>query len=95
MAELQTATDYILTLPYDVPTYRMASLLCLLPAYQTILQNARQHEELFTPCHPEKISHEIFGQCLQDAQVMVADNTAILEYSQQLTRQVEEQFVGG
>jgi hypothetical protein len=72
----------------------MASLLCLLPAYQTILLTAHQYDRLFTPEHPQKISREVFGQCIQDAQTMVANNAAVSEYSLELTRAVEAQFAG-
>jgi farnesyl-diphosphate farnesyltransferase len=94
LSELQSATEYLLALPYAVTDYRMASLLCLLPAYQTILMAARQREHLFTDQHPQKISHAVFGQCIQDAQAMLTDNTAVWEYSQKLTREVYAQFEG-
>jgi hypothetical protein len=41
MGELCDATDYVLSLPYSVRGYRLASLLRLLPAYRTMLQNKR------------------------------------------------------
>ena len=94
MDELETATDYVLTLPYDAAGYRLASLLCLLPAYQTILLAAQQHETLFTGDHYAKISRGTFSQCLQDAQSMVADNDAILQYSRDLKNAVDATFDG-
>jgi farnesyl-diphosphate farnesyltransferase len=94
LTELQSATDYLLALPYEAADYRMASLLCLLPAYQTILMAAQQREHLFTDQHPQKISYAVFGQCIQDAQAMLTDNTAVWEYSQKLTRSVYAQFEG-
>ena len=94
LSELQSATDYILTIPYEVADYRMASLLCLLPAYQTILMAAQQHGSLFTNEHPHKISHAVFSQCIQDAQAMLTDNAAVCEYSQEVTRLVNAQFAG-
>ena len=94
LSELKSATRYVLTLPHEVPGYRMASLLCLLPAYQTILMAAQQHENLFTSEHPHKISHAVLGQCIQDAQAMLTDNGAIWEYSQELTDSVNAQFAG-
>jgi len=94
LSELQDACDYVLTVPYNLASYRMASLLCLLPAYQTILLTAHLHDNLFTPQHPQKISHEVFGQCIQDAQTMVTNNAAVSEYSLELTRAVEATFVG-
>jgi farnesyl-diphosphate farnesyltransferase len=94
LCELQDACDYVLAVPYNVASYRMASLLCLLPAYQTILLTARQSDHLFTPEHPQKISHEVFSQCVLDAQTMVTNNAAVSEYALELTRAVEAQFVG-
>ena len=94
MDELETATDYVLTLPYDAAGYRLASLLCLLPAYQTILLAAQQHETLFTDDHHVKISRETFSQCLQDAQSMMSDNDAILQYSRDLKNAVDATFDG-
>ena len=67
----------------------MAGLLCLLPAYQTILLAAQQQEKLFTTDHHVKISRQTMAQCLGDAQAIVADNVAIAAYSQQLERSVE------
>ena len=94
LSELQDACDYVLAVPYNLASYRMASLLCLLPAYQTILLTAHLHDNLFTPQHPQKISHEVFGQCIQDTQTMVTNNAAVSEYSLELTRAVEATFVG-
>ena len=68
LSELTFATEYTLGLPYLVTDYRLASLLCLLPAYQTIFLAARHHTDLFTTGHPRKISPETFQQCIQDAQ---------------------------
>jgi hypothetical protein len=92
LAELAVAVEYTLHLPYQVVDYRFASLLCLLPAYQTMLLAARQHEMLFTPGHPKKISRETFDRCIQDAQVMVTDNAAIRNYSQDLNSAIARQF---
>lgn len=87
--ELRDATDYVLALPYSAVGYRMASLLCLLPAYQTILLAAQQQEKLFTADHHVKISRQTMAQCLGDAQAIVADNEAVAAYGQQIERAVE------
>jgi len=82
MEDLDDATDYVLALPYRTAGYRMASLMCLLPAYQTILLAAQQQENLFTAEHHARISPQTMAQCLQDAQAMVADNEAVRAYRQ-------------
>jgi farnesyl-diphosphate farnesyltransferase len=92
LAELREATEYLLTLPYSAPGYRRAALLCLLPAYQTILSAARNQVVLFTPAHQIKISHQTMAQCLADAQAMLVDNQAIQRYSQRLEDEVRDQF---
>ena len=90
--ELRAATDYLLALPYRASGYRRASLLCLLPSYQTILLAAQRQENLFTPQHQFKISRLTMGQCLADSQKMLHDNEAILRYSRRLENQIRHQF---
>jgi hypothetical protein len=84
MDELEESVDYVLALPYNAAGYRMASLLCLLPAYQTLLLAAQRQEELFTPDHHVKISRDTMSQCLLDARSMLVDNDAILRYSREI-----------
>lgn len=90
--ELEDSVEYLLNLPYWAAGYRMASLLCLLPAYQTMLKAAQDQETLFTTDHQVKISREVMAQCLQDAQTMVVDNEAIREYSQDIRWAIETEF---
>ena len=92
MDELRDATDYVLALPYNAVGYRIASLVCLLPAYQTILLAAERHKELFTSDHKVKISRPTMFRCLQDAQAMVADNEAIVLYGRRVERAVSAAF---
>ena len=94
MGELRTSVDYVLALPYSAAGYRMASLLCLLPAYQTLLLAAQHHESLFTNDHRVKISRETLAQCMLDAQSMVTDNQAILQYSRIIESAVNASFNG-
>ncbi|NJL43284.1 MAG: squalene/phytoene synthase family protein [Pseudanabaena sp. SU_2_4] len=47
MSELNASVTYVTSIPYESPGYRLASLLCLLPAYQTILLAAQQHEIVY------------------------------------------------
>ncbi|HXV44220.1 MAG TPA: squalene/phytoene synthase family protein [Anaerolineae bacterium] len=90
--ELRDATAYLLSLPYSAPGYRMASLLCLLPAYQTLLLAAEQQEKLFTSQHQVKISHLTMSRCVLDARSMVKDNEAIGRYSRQLEQAIDATF---
>jgi hypothetical protein len=94
MRELRTSVDYVLALPYSAAGYRMASLLCLLPAYQTILLAAQRHERLFTRGHRVKISRETLAQCMLDARSMVADNDAVLQYSHNTESAINAAFNG-
>jgi farnesyl-diphosphate farnesyltransferase len=94
LAELRDATDYTLALPYEAAGYRMSSLLCLLPALQTILLAAQNQGMLFTARHPSKISRQTFLECIMDASNLVKNNGEILSYFQQLEQQVRLQFTG-
>ena len=91
-AELKMATEHVLALPYEAAGYRMAGLLCLLPAYETLMLAAQEHNQLFTPTHHVKISHQTMAQCLQWAQAMVGDNTAVEQYSRQHQQIIEQMF---
>jgi len=92
--ELERATDYIMTVPYMAAGFRTGSLLCLLPAYQTILLAVREQEKLFTAEHHVKISRQTLAQCLQDAQSMISDNDVILQYSQEVKGAIGSMFNG-
>ncbi|HID54766.1 MAG TPA: hypothetical protein EYP41_22355 [Anaerolineae bacterium] len=90
--ELEDSVNYILDLPYTAVGYRQASLLMLLPAYQTLLQAAQNHTSLFTPDHNVKISRQTMAQCLIDAQTLVSDNDALQTYSQAMHAQLDKAF---
>lgn len=77
---LHDAGSYLLGLPYAASGYRMASLLCLLPAYQTILLASRQMGSLFTSGHQLKIPRITMEECLTEATKMLNDNNAIRNY---------------
>lgn len=81
LADLRDATQYVLALPYRVTGYRIASLLCLFPAYQTMLRAAEQARKLFTADHNFKITRFTMLNCIRDARSLVNDNTAVLAYS--------------
>lgn len=90
--ELREATRYVLALPYDAVGYRIASLLCLLPAYQTLLQAAERQAKLFTAGHQVKISRMTMVKCIRDAITMAANNDGVLAYSQTAERTFEGLF---
>lgn len=86
--ELHDATEYVLALPYDAAGYRMASLMSLLPAYQTLLLAARRHDTLFTSAHHVKISRPTMAKCKWDAHAMLTDNDAVRRYSRRLEGEI-------
>jgi farnesyl-diphosphate farnesyltransferase len=86
--ELNTATKYVLALPKNVIGYRMATLLCLLPALQTNLLAAKQTDKLFTPDHRYKISRVTLSKCMVDARRMVQQDGQIRAYSQRVQTEV-------
>jgi farnesyl-diphosphate farnesyltransferase len=90
--ELSDSVQYLLDLPYTATGYRMASLLCLLPAYETLLVAAQRHETLFTVDHHVKISRQTMARCIQDAQAMLTDNEAIRQYSRRIRRAIGNEF---
>jgi farnesyl-diphosphate farnesyltransferase len=90
--ELREATDYVLALPYHAAGYRRASLLCLLPAYQTVLLAAQRHETLFTAQHAVKISKPTMARCLAESQTLLHSNDAIRRYSRRAEGAVMGQF---
>jgi len=90
--ELEDSVAYVLDLPYAARGYRTASLLCMLPAYQTILLAAQKNGSLFAADHAVKISRETMLQCVQDAQSLVDDNEGIIRYSQSRRGAVEGVF---
>jgi farnesyl-diphosphate farnesyltransferase len=87
--ELHDATEYVVALPYDAAGYRMASLMSFLPAYQTLLLAARQHDTLFASGHHVKISRATMAKCQWDAHSMLADNDAVIRYSRRLEDEID------
>jgi farnesyl-diphosphate farnesyltransferase len=87
--ELHDATEYVVALPYDAAGYRMASLMSLLPAYQTLLLAAKRHDTLFTPGHHVKISRPTMAKCQWDAHSMLTDNDAVIRYSRRLAGEID------
>lgn len=80
LQELRDATEYVLALPHHAKGYRRASLLCLLPAYHTMLSGARRAEAMFTADHRIKISRITIVRCISDADKIAGDNDLIQAY---------------
>jgi farnesyl-diphosphate farnesyltransferase len=95
LRELHTSTEYVLALPYSAIGYRMASLMCLLPAYQTLLAAANHHETLFTPEHSARMSRPAMVQCGWNARQMLGDNGAVLSYSRRLEAEIRSAMSNG
>lgn len=93
MTEINKSVYYVMDIPYEAVGYRLASLMCLLPAYQTLLLAAQQQEKLFTPEHCVKIPRSCLSKCMEDAKLMVRDNNLLLQYSQELADAVEVAFL--
>lgn len=75
--ELTFSKEYITTLPRECSGLRMASLVCLLPALETIKLAAFKSDSIFTKSHTLKISKPVFQNCLKIAKNIVSDNKAI------------------
>lgn len=82
--ELRGATSYVLDVPQRATGYRIASLMCLLPAYETVLSAAQRRTDLFTGEHQIKIERATMMRCIHDAVSMAADDDAIYRTSQGL-----------
>ena len=87
--ELHDAAEYVLALPYDAAGYRMASLMIMLPAYQTMLLAAKRHDTLFTSGHHVKISRPTLAKCQWDAHSMLTDNDAVRRYRRRLEGEID------
>jgi farnesyl-diphosphate farnesyltransferase len=89
--ELRDATEYVLALPHHAKGYRRASLLCLLPAYHTMLSGARRADAMFTADHQIKISRTTMIQCISDSDKIVDDNDLIQAYCVQMEGAISAQ----
>ena len=77
---LDEAAEYIGALPYQIKGVRQATLMCLLPAYKTILLAAEKSQTLFTKEHHIKISRMTLASCFEDAQLLAEDNQLLWKY---------------
>lgn len=91
--ELRDAVDYVLALPHHAAGYRQASLLCLFPAYYTMLNAARHQETLFTSGHQVKISRTTIAECISDSRKVLFDDHAIRQYCSRIENTIY-QLVG-
>jgi farnesyl-diphosphate farnesyltransferase len=92
VSELRDATEYVRSIPTEAMGYRIACLVCLLPAYQTMLSAAQRLPRLFTHEHQIKITREMMAYCLHDAVSMAPDNDAIADYCQGLEQEIMSVF---
>jgi len=90
LTELRSATTYVLDVPHRAKGYRIASLMCLLPAYETILCAARRRAELFTAGHQIKIDRSTMVRCIHDAASLAVDDDAIRRLSQDFERSIRD-----
>lgn len=87
--ELHVAAEYAQALPYSAAGYRMASLMTLLPAYQTLLLAAKRQDMLFTPKHHVKISRQTMVKCQWDAKSMLLKNDAVRRYCHRIEDEIQ------
>ncbi|MDX1415228.1 MAG: squalene/phytoene synthase family protein [Candidatus Promineifilaceae bacterium] len=87
--EFEDSVTFVLDLPLSAAGFREASLLMLLPGYETLLLIARNRQRLFTPSHNFKISRIVMAKCLSHAKRMVNDNDAILAYSRTIDKKLK------
>jgi farnesyl-diphosphate farnesyltransferase len=92
LLELRQATDYLCNLPHELAGYRTASLLCLMPAYETIRNAALAKDVLYTQNHQIKISRSTIARLLVQAPAMATDNAAVRSYAQKLEQSILSEF---
>lgn len=88
LKEYDDSINYILNIPVSAHGFRKASLLMLLPGYQTLQLAAKKHNQLFTKNHDVKISRVTMGKCLLDANRLASSNNTILAYRSEIVDQL-------
>jgi farnesyl-diphosphate farnesyltransferase len=81
LRELAQSVTYLVALPYKAAGLRLAALLMMLPAYQTLFLAARRRGALFTAGHQIKISRPQMAQCISHSHALAGDNKAIQKYA--------------
>ena len=92
LGELRDATAYVTDIPVEAMGYRIACLVCLLPAYQTMLSAAQRQPRLFTSEHQIKIARDKMAGCLHDAVTLAPDNDAIADHCLRLEQTIGTAF---
>ncbi len=95
LTELRSATAYVLDVPHRAADYRVASLMCLLPAYETLRSAALHRRELFTAGHQIKITRPTMARCVADAVALATDDDAIMGRSRDLETQIRAALSSG
>lgn len=95
LTELRDATAYVLDVPQHATGYRVASLMCLLPAYETVRLAAQRHTELFTEDHQIKIDRPTMARCASDAVDVATDDDAIVRMCRELEEATREALTPG
>lgn len=95
LTELRDATAYVLDVPHHATGYRVASLMCLLPAYETVRLAAERHRDLFTPAHQIKIDRPTMARCAGNAVAAATDDAAIVRMSRELEEATREALRAG
>ena len=88
LVDLRSATSYVLDVPHRAAGYRVACLMCLLPAYETILSAARCRAELFTAAHHITIARETMVGCVSTAVSLATDDEAVRRSSEDFERAI-------
>lgn len=89
VSDLRDATNYVVALPSHATGYRMAGLLCLVPAMETLLLAARKEVKLFTSAHEVKISRGTMVRCIRKARSLAKDDDAIIRYTRDVIRTLD------
>lgn len=95
LVDLRTATSYVLDVPHRAAGYRVACLMCLLPAYETILSAARCRAKLFTAAHHITISRETMVGCIRTAVALAIDDDAVRRSSEDFERAIRDVLRAG
>lgn len=88
--ELEDSLQYVLNLPLTAVGYRRATLITMIPAYQTLLVAAQKLPQLFTIDHHVKISRYTMTQCLLDANRLAQNNQTIATYITNMHQKVTD-----
>lgn len=80
--ELASFMTYIKSLPERAVRFREGMLICVLPAYETLLTGLRRATRLFTPEHMMKMPRFKFLRCLPEASRLAKDSDSVTRAQQ-------------